>query len=340
MTLPAEQIKSKARAFGKVPFALIASGICAALIRNELAALLVILGHANASGFVASPSMETIAELGGMSISTARRAVRSRERKGIVDTHRSAGHRPNVYRIIVEPEPRPGHYADRVTASQPGHRDDRVTRPESTSYPVKTDLIPGHLDDRRTEEQNEQRRSAADAASSSGSQSEAEKIAANAEALTAYGIRNPARDRIAAHPAITPAIIEGEAERAGGCNGVLVNRLKDVVSTHDAEQRKAELRVRLQAQREAKRERERADVARRCDIERRASERVRATVTDEVAAARWQAAVDITPSLLREYMVRNGPDKCPMLFAKAIDADLYTATYAEIDAATPALRGE
>lgn len=91
--------------FGKVPYAMIASGAMQFLNRNDLAVYLVLAAHSDGRTWEARPSVNRIAFLAGVHVRSVPRIMRRLEEYGLIEIQRRGGRGIcNVYTLVRDPE--------------------------------------------------------------------------------------------------------------------------------------------------------------------------------------------------------------------------------------------
>lgn len=264
--------------FGRVPYAVIASGALCRLRRNELAVYVVIAAHVNRDWW-ATLTTERLADFGGMSQRTARRVTAQLAARGLLTVARGGGRGlANTYTLATNPDSiavtvlgSRKRYAAIVTCGNP---DKSPSKPGQLASETVSDGAPNPDTQgvRRTEEQIEQsnRRPPAGRAAAAADELQGRNDADSKadpgviEALTAAGIGEPTRGQLATLPGITPQLVRDAAERVnakGGGPGLAVNAIRAAVEaqTIQADQRCAEARAEQKRRAAEAAERQRLD---------------------------------------------------------------------------------
>jgi DNA-binding Lrp family transcriptional regulator len=213
--------------FGRVPSAMLSSGVVARLTGGEAKAYLVLAGHVNSQGWACRPSLGRIAHLVGVSERQARRLIRGLVEHGLVTITGKGGRAlANTYTL----------------ATNPDIQDVRVSDPESTENPDILSTKPGHPEHqtRTSEHRNpdtqdvrpieEQRNRAAEGpAAAAAGPSPVDPEDPLRSALLAAGIAEPSLTELAGLDGLTPETVRRASDRlksTGKGVGALVLELR------------------------------------------------------------------------------------------------------------------
>lgn len=259
--------------FGKVPYAVVASGAIASMSRAELAVYVVLAGHAGNAAFEAAPAVATIARLAGVSGRTVRRVTARLAARGLLAVEPGGGPgkpgggrgKANVYRLETRTpgrpplDQKPGHPDVRLSAEKPGHPERKPGHPATET---RTSRRPPKREKRRKDQIVP-----AACAAAAGAASPPEPPAGGdgeppaphpdvVAALARHGVGEPTRSRLAAAGLTVGRIDAAAAAVNGGGPGLLVVRLREEIEMTEKQRRDLQaardLRDRQAAERSAK----------------------------------------------------------------------------------------
>ncbi len=206
----AQDSREAATQFGRLPTAVISSGILATMKASELKIYTAICAFSN-RGWAASIGVEKLGKLAGLSERTVQRTTAKLAYRELIKVLPGGGrNRANTYIVVTA---YPVTTADTVSAEKPRHHEchplEKKPRHFDAQTPSSPNQNPDSLGVTRSEVQNGQQQQAAAPAAA-----DADIL----DALTQAGIGEPKRTQLATLPGVTAGIVRAAAEhaRAGG----------------------------------------------------------------------------------------------------------------------------
>ncbi len=297
--------REKVVPFGRIPYALVDSGLWATLKPADHAVYGVIAAHTG-QDWSACPSLERIASLAGVTREAVCVAIVRLETGGIIEVEHGGGRgHTNIYRLVRNSNHRQTVSDDRNSNPPPDKQSSPTAETVIADRPNSN--LPLTRTDRTELEQQQNSRCEAAAAGIAGAEPD-EMLAANPAvlgALKAAGIGEPTRSALAGLPGITAELITRETANArtqAKGPGATVQNIRAALDAQQAQAEQARERaIRLAEERKQ----EKAAIAKtdaeweaRRQIVRRMPEPDLARLTEAVIqaakprrAVRWRACI-------------------------------------------------
>lgn len=291
----------------RLPSALVSTGLLARLTPSAVSVLLVLASHADSRGHC-WPSVPRLGKLSGLSRAQVYRALVELESSALVIRRTTGGgKRSTTYELLQPAAPAPPQPVSPVRPP-PSHRCD----PPRLTHETRTRSIELNQQNKGPAERPADRPAAAPpppATSPGPAPAAADQVV---EVLTAAGISEPTRSRLAELPGITPALVEKEVSRArerGKGPGVVVNSIRSAIEAQRAKER---------ASRASREVASRASRASRAEVQAVVEERAKvrafiASLSPERLRAEASAVLASLPAFTRRTLEQADPRTSPIV---------------------------